>query len=182
MAYNHCLIIGEFKMMNLENEITVLPYSGESYVSLFMADASPYATDFRTAVKRGELNQSVDIFDDDDSVKVISANNFRINANHDITLERCVVDHVKDIIGIYIPEELGEHFRYILYSKINWCIDKSLTYGETQAVALTISNKFVDVAFLIRNPRYPDILDFELFLFPIKSELYSNVFNAIKGN
>lgn len=38
-------------MMNLENEITVVPYSGESYVSLFMAGASPYATDFRTLLK-----------------------------------------------------------------------------------------------------------------------------------
>jgi hypothetical protein len=138
--------------------------------------------DFRTSQNRGELNQAAHIHDAPNGAKIITVKNFTLNDKRDITLERSIVYHVQNEIGTYVPEDIAEHFRYIFYSKINWCIDHCLTQGAEGLIAIAMTNAFLNVGFVVTKTADRNIVDFELFLFPIESDLMKNVFNAIKGN
>ncbi len=169
-------------MMNLDGEILVRPYNGQSLVSLFAQNIQPCMVDFRTSQNRGELNQAAHIHDAPNGAKIITVKNFTLNDKRDITLERSIVYHVQNEIGTYVPEDIAEHFRYIFYSKINWCIDHCLTQGAEGLIAIAMTNAFLNVGFIVTKTADGNIIDFELFLFPVESDLMKNVFNAIKGN
>lgn len=170
-------------MQHLDGTINVSAYVGQSLRELFAPQLKFESIDYRDIDPHSELIAGIRIYVDEDHVKILSGKCVVPDKdNVDLTLHRGFVYHCAASIQTYLPEHLVEHFRYVFYSKINWCTQHCLIQGNERRISITMENQFLNVAYVVTNVISSNTFEFELYLFPVESDLMKNVFNAIKGN
>lgn len=172
-------------MKRLDGTVSVFPYSGHSVRKLFAPHLECKMMDYRDFQPLLNTGNGISIYDGEEysPVRILSGKCIVPDkGNVDLTLHRGFVYHCGNTIQAYLSEHLVEHFRYVFYSKINWCVQHCLIQGNEQRICIIMENQFLNVAFIVTDVASSNEFDFELFMFPVECDLMRNVFNAIKGN